>query len=550
MPGAAPGRRLTAAPARRLESGGKDGNVGSSSSVDTVGHAGTAGDPLDRPDERLSELAAGLAEMGCQALLVVARSASDPDLAPFLGVPGHLGAALLVVPRGGRPRLAYLTPMERDEAAAAGLALITPEEMEVLRADSEAPAPAAHLAWVIGRALAASGVPPGRVALAGLAPAGELHAACTALAGRGWEWVAGNELVRRVRKRKTAPELAAIRRAAAAAMDVLRAVARCLADARPAAAGEAGLLAAGEARLPAAAGEARSAAAGEEAAAGAGLWLDGRPLTVGRLRAAASRLMADLGVEQPHGNILAPGDEAGVPHSAGSDGRVLRSGEPLIVDLFPRCAGRGQPPLYADCTRTLCAGEPPAAVVRAHGALLAALDAARSLAVPGARGWDLQEAVCLQLEQAGYPTPLHHPGTTTGYVHNLGHGIGYELHELPIFRKVAGAEGVLAEGDVFTLEPGLYDPAAGYGVRLEDLCYLGPGGLEVLTPLPYDLDPRRWPEDRAAATAATVTGGDADFRSGPIQEIGSRAGTATKRPGTVPGAGEPDGEADLARRLL
>jgi hypothetical protein len=29
-------------------------------------------------------------------------------------------------------------------------------------------------------------------------------------------------------------------------------------------------------------------------------------------------------------------------------------------------------------------------------------------------------------------------------------------------------------------------------VRLEDLCYLGPGGLEVLTPLPYDLDPRRW----------------------------------------------------------
>ncbi len=115
-----------------------------------------------------------------------------------------------------------------------------------------------------------------------------------------------------------------------------------------------------------------------------------------------------------------------------------------------------------------------------------------SLAVPGARGWDLQEAVCLTFEEAGYATPLRQPGTTTGYVHNLGHGIGYELHELPIFRKVAGAEGVLAEGDVFTLEPGLYDPAAGYGVRLEDLCYLGADGLEVLTPLPYDLDPRRW----------------------------------------------------------
>jgi Xaa-Pro aminopeptidase len=51
---------------------------------------------------------------------------------------------------------------------------------------------------------------------------------------------------------------------------------------------------------------------------------------------------------------------------------------------------------------------------------------------------------------------------------------------------------VLRQGDVFTLEPGLYDPAAGWGVRLEDLVYLGSGGLEDLTPLPYDLDPRAW----------------------------------------------------------
>ena len=48
------------------------------------------------------------------------------------------------------------------------------------------------------------------------------------------------------------------------------------------------------------------------------------------------------------------------------------------------------------------------------------------------------------------------------------------------------------EGDVFTLEPGLYEPAEGYGVRLEDLVHLGPEGLENLTPLPYALDPRAW----------------------------------------------------------
>jgi len=422
----------------------------------------------DLPDRRAQDLAAGLGELGCRALLVVAQSESDPDLAPFLGARAHLGAALLVAPREGRPRLAYLNPMEREEAAATGLLLVTPEELETLRAAREAPEPAAYLAWVMSRALAASGVAPGRVALAGLAPAGEIHCACAALARHGWEWVAGNELVRLVRKRKTAPELAAIRRAADATVDVMRALAARLAAA---------------ARVTGPGGD------------GGELWLDGRPLTVGRLRAEAARLLADRGVEQPHGNILAPGGEGGVPHSAGSDGRPLRAGEPLIVDLFPRGAWRERPLMFADCTRTLCAGEPPAALARAHAAVLRALAAARALAAPGARGWDLQEAVCLTFEEAGYATPLRQPGTTTGYVHNLGHGIGYELHELPIFRKVAGAEGVLAEGDVFTLEPGLYDPAAGYGVRLEDLCYLGPDGLEILTPLPYDLDPRRWTLD-------------------------------------------------------
>lgn len=422
---------------------------------------------------RLAALADGLGELGCGALLIVAQSASDPDLAAFLAEPVHVGAALLVAPRGGMPRLAYLTAMERDEAARAGLPLVTPEALEVLRAATEAPAAADHLAWVIRRALAASGVAPGRVALAGQAPAGDLYGACAALGRQGWEWVPGNELARQLRKRKTAAELAAIRRAAGAAAAAMRAVAGRLAAARVA-------VAAPTLDTP------------NPSSVGAELWLDGELLTVGRLRAAAAQVMAEHGAEQPHGNIVAAGDEAGVPHSAGSDERPVRAGEPVVVDLFPRGAGRDQPPLFADCTRTLCAGEPPAALVRAHAAVLEALTLARSLAVPGARGWDLQEAVCLTFERAGYPTPLRQPGTTTGYVHNLGHGVGYELHEPPIFRKVAGAEGVLAEGDVFTLEPGLYDAAAGYGVRLEDLFHLGPGGLEALTPLPYDLDPRQW----------------------------------------------------------
>ena len=32
----------------------------------------------------------------------------------------------------------------------------------------------------------------------------------------------------------------------------------------------------------------------------------------------------------------------------------------------------------------------------------------------------------------------------------------------------------------------------GFGVRLEDLYYLGESGTESLTPWPYELDPRAW----------------------------------------------------------
>jgi Xaa-Pro aminopeptidase len=198
-------------------------------------------------------------------------------------------------------------------------------------------------------------------------------------------------------------------------------------------------------------------------------------------------LLARHELEQPEGNILAAGPDSAVPHTRGADERVLRAGESLIVDLFPR--GR----LFGDCTRTFCVGPPPAAVATAHAAVREALAAAHRQAGDGVVAWDLQQGVCDRFEAAGYVTSRQDPESVRGYVHGLGHGVGYELHELPSFRRSAGpSEGVLAAGDLFTLEPGLYDPDAGWGVRLEDLCRLGPSGVENLTPAPYDLDPNAW----------------------------------------------------------
>jgi Xaa-Pro aminopeptidase len=121
-----------------------------------------------------------------------------------------------------------------------------------------------------------------------------------------------------------------------------------------------------------------------------------------------------------------------------------------------------------------------------------ALEEAHGAVAAGRRGWELQLATCRRFEARGYATALSTPDTVQGYLHGLGHGVGFELHEYPSFREAAGEEGTLEEGDLLTLEPGLYDPAAGWGVRLEDLVALGPDGPENLTPLPCALDPVAW----------------------------------------------------------
>src|SRR5947208_14690693 len=102
---------------------------------------------------RLEALSAGLEEMGCEALLVLAPSAEDADLAPFLPGPAHMGECFLVLPREGEPRLGFLTLMERGEAAGTALALLTPDDLDISKPSSEMTEAGPVLAPVWGKGL-------------------------------------------------------------------------------------------------------------------------------------------------------------------------------------------------------------------------------------------------------------------------------------------------------------------------------------------------------------------------------------------------------------
>ncbi|HLV43487.1 MAG TPA: M24 family metallopeptidase, partial [Aggregatilineales bacterium] len=104
----------------------------------------------------------------------------------------------------------------------------------------------------------------------------------------------------------------------------------------------------------------------------------------------------------------------------------------------------------------------------------------------GTTGNIYQEMTCDFFEERGHPTIRTAPGTEQGYVHSLGHGLGLQIHSRP--RLSAVSTDVIKPRQVLTIEPGLYYPDEGYGVRVEDTVFIDDSGeVHSLTPFPKDL---------------------------------------------------------------
>ena len=125
-------------------------------------------------------------------------------------------------------------------------------------------------------------------------------------------------------------------------------------------------------------------------------------------------------------------------------------------------------------TRTVCVGEPSEKqreiydiVRRTHEECVAAIHA-------GVDGHDIYLLSKKIIGDAGYGEY---------YGHGLGHGVGIDIHELPVFGRKSN---IVEEGAVITVEPGIYLPGVG-GVRLEDYGLVTKDGYEPFTTSTHEL---------------------------------------------------------------
>jgi Xaa-Pro aminopeptidase len=214
---------------------------------------------------------------------------------------------------------------------------------------------------------------------------------------------------------------------------------------------------------------------------------DGDPLTVGDVKRRIDLWLAERGVETPEGFIFAIGRDAGVPHSSGTDSDPLALGKTIVFDIFPCEKGGGY---YFDFSRTWSLGYATEAVESLYDDVRSTFDAVMGALKTGEPTTRYQEQTCDLFEGLGHRTTRQDPLIQSGYVHSLGHGIGLHVHEAPWFRNqvYATPRDVLRPGSVVTVEPGLYYPDEGMGVRLEDSVAVHPDGrIEVLVEYPLDL---------------------------------------------------------------
>lgn len=147
--------------------------------------------------------------------------------------------------------------------------------------------------------------------------------------------------------------------------------------------------------------------------------------------------------------IVASGINGSVPHAQASD-KIIKTGEFITLDFGCKYDG-----YCSDMTRTIAIGDVSDEMLKTYNTVLLAQETAIHNIKIGAEYSGIDDIARNIILKSG-----------VDFGHSLGHGIGLDVHEMPSVSKKSSE--IITEGDVFSIEPGIYLEGK-YGVRIEDL---------------------------------------------------------------------------------
>ncbi len=391
-------------------------------------------------------------------ILYVAGAANhNPAMTYFLGT-AHVSDTVMIKKRGSQGVLFY-APMEREEAAKSGLQLVNilKYPMSELLKETQGNFEEA-IALRLSRMFKDLGITSGRVAVYGLTDIGAFYSAVSRLEKLmpelKFHGFVQDEILMTAMMTKEADEIERIRQMGKITTAVV--------------------------------GKTADYLTGHKTSNGVLVHKDDTPVTIGEVKNLINLWLAEYGVENPEGTIFAIGRDAAIPHSVGTPSDLLRLGQTIVYDIYP-CEALGG--YFYDFTRTWSLGYATDEVQELYDHVRKTYDTLASELKVNAPFSIYQQRTCELFENLGHPTVKENPATEIGYVHSLGHGVGLNIHEKPFSAlNNPSPSDILAPGSVFTLEPGLYYPEKGMGVRIEDTYHVtADGKFEVLADYPKDL---------------------------------------------------------------
>jgi Xaa-Pro aminopeptidase len=163
--------------------------------------------------------------------------------------------------------------------------------------------------------------------------------------------------------------------------------------------------------------------------------------------------------------IIAFGKNSSMPHAQPGNKR-LKKGDVILIDMGIVYKG-----YHSDISRTFFTAKPTALQKKIYNIVLKAQEKAIAGLKPGITGEKVDKIARKVIEDEGY-------GETFG--HACGHGVGFQIHELPSFSD--GYKTRSAENAVVTIEPGIYLEGK-FGVRIEDMVVITEKGPKNITKL-------------------------------------------------------------------